>query len=105
MVTMTARQLKNRTGEALRAVGLGGRVIVTMRGRPLAVLLPYGEADAVTSDEADRVFDEIRSVFASAPLPFTWEEHRAWQNRGRLSSSIRGRSPSRRGSRKTRGRR
>src|SRR5438874_12603509 len=105
MMTMTARELKNKTGEALRAVGRGSRVIVTMRGRPHAVLLAYGDASDIERDVAERVFDEIRRVFEKRPLPFTWEEHRAWRNCGCLYSSTRVPSSSKRVSRTTHGRR
>ena len=34
MKTMTARDLKNKTGEAMRAVSKGERVLVTLRSKP-----------------------------------------------------------------------
>jgi prevent-host-death family protein len=44
MKTVTAKELKNRTGEALRAVGRRERVLITRRGRPYAVLLAVEDA-------------------------------------------------------------
>lgn len=41
--TVTAKELKNRTGEVLRAVGRGARVVVTRRGKPHALLSPLRE--------------------------------------------------------------
>lgn len=40
MKTMTARNLKNKTGEAMRAVSKGERVVVTLRGKPFALISP-----------------------------------------------------------------
>lgn len=50
MLTMTAKELKNRTGEALRAVEQGRRVLLTRRGRPVALMMPLG-APSVGPDE------------------------------------------------------
>src|SRR5207249_5427930 len=38
--TMTARELKNRTGDALRPVGQGEQVLITRRGKPFALVVP-----------------------------------------------------------------
>ncbi|MBI4483672.1 MAG: type II toxin-antitoxin system prevent-host-death family antitoxin, partial [Acidobacteria bacterium] len=43
MKVITAKALKNRTGEALRYVARGGKLVVTRRGKPLAVLAPATE--------------------------------------------------------------
>ncbi len=40
MKTITARDLKNRTGEAMRAVTRGENVVVTKRGKPFALISP-----------------------------------------------------------------
>lgn len=40
MKTMTAKDLKNKTGEAMRAVAKGEKVIVTLRGKPFALISP-----------------------------------------------------------------
>ncbi len=40
MKTMTARDLKNNTGEAMRAVSKGEKVFVTLRGKPFALISP-----------------------------------------------------------------
>src|SRR5579875_2126845 len=44
MKVMTAREPKNRTGEALRHVARGSKVVITRRGKPWAILGPAGEA-------------------------------------------------------------
>jgi prevent-host-death family protein len=43
MKTMTARDLKNNTGEAMRAVSKGEKVFVTLRGKPFALISPATE--------------------------------------------------------------
>ncbi|MBM4339762.1 MAG: type II toxin-antitoxin system prevent-host-death family antitoxin [Deltaproteobacteria bacterium] len=40
MRTMTAKDLKNQTGKAMRTVSRGEKVIVTLRGRPFALISP-----------------------------------------------------------------
>lgn len=48
MKTIAAKDLKNRTGDALRAVARGENVIVTVRGKPAALLSPL-RADFLAS--------------------------------------------------------
>jgi len=36
-----SRQLRNNTAELLRRVGAGEQIVVTMRGRPVALLVPF----------------------------------------------------------------
>jgi prevent-host-death family protein len=89
MRTMTAKELKNRTGDALRAVGRGERVLVTRRGKPFALVAPAPAAPREAEDEA--LLDTLRRNASTHPLPFSsYEEFRAW-SRG-SSSSTRGRS-------------
>jgi prevent-host-death family protein len=40
MKTMTAKDLKNHTGKAMRTVSRGEKVVVTLRGRPFALITP-----------------------------------------------------------------
>ncbi len=40
MKTMTAGNLKNKTGEAMKAVSKGEKVVVTLRGKPFALISP-----------------------------------------------------------------
>jgi prevent-host-death family protein len=48
--SITARELKNRTGAALRAVRRGETLLVTFRGKPAAVVAPYQAAKAERQD-------------------------------------------------------
>lgn len=50
MKTMTAKNLKNKTGEAMRTVSRGDKVVVTLRGKPFALISP------VTDKSANRDF-------------------------------------------------
>jgi prevent-host-death family protein len=56
MKVMTAKELKNRTGEALCPVKRGEKVLVTVHGKPRAVLSPAGEASV--SSKGEKKFDE-----------------------------------------------
>ncbi len=49
MKTMTSKNLKNKTGEAMRAVSRGERIVVTLRGKPFALISP------VTAESLERV--------------------------------------------------
>jgi len=54
---VTARQLKNNTGETLRRVCHGENLTITNRGTPIAVILPFSAAPT-TQKPAVRPFEE-----------------------------------------------
>ena len=60
MKTMTARDLKNNTGEAMRRVSKGEKVVVTLRGKPFALISP------VTSESLEKV--------SLRPLEEAWKD-------------------------------
>jgi prevent-host-death family protein len=68
-ITLTARELKNRTGDAFRALSRGDRVVLTRRGKALAVMVPVTEGEAAAAlppyDEAWRAIEE--ALAASEP--------------------------------------
>lgn len=76
IVRMTAKDLKNRTGDAFRAVQRGDDVFLTRRGKPIAILRP------VPADERPRAlppfaeaWGEIESALAASSPEFpTWRE-------------------------------
>jgi prevent-host-death family protein len=74
MLTMTAKELKNRTGEALRAVARGQRVLVTRRGRPLAVMAPASVAPLEPDERPyEEAWREIEAALrATAPPEASW---------------------------------
>lgn len=45
-ITLTAKELKNRTGDAFRAIGRGDKVVLTRRGKALAVIVPLADDEA-----------------------------------------------------------
>ena len=49
MKTMAAKELKNKTGEAMRTVSNGEKVLITLRGNPFALISP------VTTDSLEKL--------------------------------------------------
>jgi prevent-host-death family protein len=43
MKTVTAKELKNRTGEVIRAIKNGEEIIISYRGKPLGKFVPLEE--------------------------------------------------------------
>jgi prevent-host-death family protein len=84
MKSISAKELKNRTGDVLRRVGRGEKVLVTKRGKPCAVLSPV---------EGDRSFwaqlrpyneaweDIQKALRTTKPRHKTWEEAIQWSRR------------------------
>jgi prevent-host-death family protein len=73
-ITMTAKELKNRTGEALRAVSAGRRVVLTRHGKPVAVMVP-ADPPAEGSDvpSYEETWTEIEAALAgSTPAAPSW---------------------------------
>jgi prevent-host-death family protein len=81
----TAKELKNRTGEVLRRVWGGDRVLITRRGKPVAILSPATEA-ASHREEGLRPLSEawpaIEARLRATAPPFpTWREALRWSRR------------------------
>ncbi len=84
MKVMTAKELKNRTGEALRLVKRGEKVLVTVHGKPRAVLSPAGEAMDIQEDEKkfDEAWKEIEEALTrSRPRFKSWQEATKWSRK------------------------
>jgi prevent-host-death family protein len=82
--TVTAKELKNRTGEVLRAVGRGARVVVTRRGKPHALLSPVREGELAEMDlrPLDEAWASIEeSLEKTSPRFPTWREAIRWSRR------------------------
>jgi prevent-host-death family protein len=66
-ITMTAKELKNRIGDAFRAVSRGDRVLLTRRGKAVAVLVPVDypsrDQDVLPYDQA---WQEIEAALAAS---------------------------------------
>lgn len=75
MQSVGARDLKQHTGEVIARVRSGERLLVTVRGRPVAVIAPLDqhEIDAAISREAQE--KESAAWLAAAEGAFTF-----WNN-------------------------
>jgi prevent-host-death family protein len=87
MVTrrMTARELKNRAGEALRHVARGGRVLVTRRGR-LVAAISAARDERQTRSLSLRPFKEAwadieRRLKGTRPVFSSWRKAIGWSRR------------------------
>ena len=58
MKTVTAKYLKNRTGEVIRAIKNGEEIIISYRGKPLAKFVPLRETP---------ILGELSGVIKRAP--------------------------------------
>lgn len=85
MKVTTAKELKNRTGEALQYVARGGRVLITRRGKPLAILAPATEAasrEAIVVRPLPEAWAAIQAQLKATAPPFpTWQEAFRWSRR------------------------
>lgn len=82
---MTAKELKNHTGEVMRSISRGEKIIVTLRGEPTAVILPIAEAERKKPVEIrplqDAWGDIERSLRTSKPEFETWQEALKWSRK------------------------
>jgi prevent-host-death family protein len=70
-ITLTAKELKNRTGDAFRALRRGDRVIVTRRGKPMALMMPLPESsDADELSPYAQAWAEIEAALADSEPEF-----------------------------------
>lgn len=85
MKTMTAKELKNHTGEVMRSISKGEKVIVTLRGKPTAVILPIAEENRKVPLEVrafkDAWEDIESSLKKSEPKFGTWQEALGWSRK------------------------
>lgn len=75
MQTMTARQRRNRLGDALRRVQRGETLIIMVRGKPVGRLTPYAldAGPAETGRPMDEAWKEIEAALRrSRPRLSTW---------------------------------
>lgn len=85
MRVMKAKDLKNRTGEALRLVKQGEEVMITVHGKPRAILSP-AEGVHLPEERAkpEEVWEGIeRALRRSKPSFRSWEEAMNWSRRRR----------------------
>ena len=78
MKIITATELKNKTGEALRLVSKGEKVLVTRRGKPFAYISPFTE-DEFTLKPFEQAWKDIEKTLESAEPYFkSWREAMRW---------------------------
>ena len=84
MKEMTATVFKNNVGKAMKHVAEGGKVIITVRGKPLAVLMgSEGIEKAGPAGETLRPFEEAwrdieASIQVKKPRFKTWKKASDW---------------------------
>ena len=82
MGTITAKQLKQRTGEVMKRVRSGERLTVTYRGRPVAVITPASlEEDSKSEGLRDvkHVWRGIEAALRETEPQFPgWREATEW---------------------------
>lgn len=82
MGIVTAKQLKQKTGEVIRRIKSGERLTLTYRGKPLAVIEPTTENDIKDINkisESVKAWDNIESTLRSTKSEFkNWREATEW---------------------------
>ena len=85
MATITAKQLKQKTGEVIRRVRSGERLTITHRGKPVAVIFPPPEKENNLSGPVrplEEAWKEIEaSLEATEPEFKNWREAVKWARR------------------------
>lgn len=77
MKKMTARELKNETGQALQWASLGERVLITRRGKPVAWLIQA--TDLPKTIDADTAWAEIDEALKTQEPQFDdWQSAVSW---------------------------
>ena len=82
MGTVTAKQLKQKTGEVIKRIKSGESLTLTYRGKPLAVIEPTVEKDIKerykVSDPV-KAWQRIESTLSSTSPEFkNWREATEW---------------------------
>ncbi len=82
MGTITAKQLKQKTGEVIKRIKSGERLTLTYRGKPLAVIEPTTDKDLKKSNKACdsvKAWDRIESTLSGTNPEFkNWPEATGW---------------------------
>ena len=82
MGTVTAKQLKQRTGEIIKRLKSGERFTLTHRGKPVAVINPsLSEEKSFSPDlrSFDEAWKDIERALEKTKPPFkSWKEATRW---------------------------
>ncbi len=77
MRKMTAKELKNETGQALQWAAQGEKVLITKRGKPVAWLIQATEAPPEPDQQT--TWAEIEETLAASPPAFeNWQDGVSW---------------------------
>jgi len=82
MGTVTAKQLKERTGEIIKRIKAGERLTLAHRGKPVAIINPSLSEEKNLSPDL-RSFDEAwedieRALTKTKPRFVSWKEATRW---------------------------
>ncbi len=88
MYRVGARELKQHTGEIIERVRKGERVVLTLRGNPVAVISPIDQdaLEGALSEEATRAEKESLGWLATSESAFDFwenEEDGVWDTVGK----------------------
>ncbi len=88
MYRVGARELKQHTGEIIERVRNGERVVLTMRGSPIAVISPIDQdaLEETLKEEAKRAEKESLGWLAASESAFDFwenEEDEVWNTAGK----------------------
>jgi len=82
MGTITAKQLKQKTGEVIRRIKSGERLTLTYRGKPLAVIEPTTKNDGKMLNqvnESAKAWERIESTLNNTNPKFkNWRKAAGW---------------------------
>lgn len=82
MQIVTAKQLKQRTGEVIKKVKAGECFTLTYRGKPVAIISPPTEKERKTLEELrplNEAWKDIEETLQKTKPPFGgWQEATAW---------------------------
>ena len=85
MGTITAKQLKQKTGEVIKRIKAGERLTLTYRGKPLAVIEPTTDKDINKVSDLVKAWDRIESTLNSTNPEFkNWREATGWVRNRKL---------------------
>ncbi len=80
MRIVTAKQLKQKTGEIIKMVRAGERFTLTYRGKPVAIIQPVSEhSREMQSRSFDEAWRDIETTLAESKPRFSdWREATGW---------------------------
>ena len=82
MGTITAKQLKQKTGDVIKRIKSGERLTLTYRGKPLAVIEPAtdnGIKKLNRVSDSVKAWERIESTLSSTKTEFkNWREATDW---------------------------